>query len=56
MASITNAHLKENPPVQYDDVQGSDSEKSSPQSQNRVPAKVEVTPSAEVAILYDPNK
>ena len=31
---------------------GSDSEKSSPQSQNRVPAHVEVTSSTEVAILF----
>ena len=31
---------------------GSDSEKSSPQSQNRVPSQVEVTTSAEVVILF----
>ena len=31
---------------------GSDSEKSSPQSQNRVPAWVEVTSSQEVVILF----
>ena len=45
VASITNAHVQENPPC-------SDSEKSSPQSQNRVPAHVEVTSSTEVVILF----
>ena len=42
VASITNAHVQENPPCKI--WLGSDSEKSSPQSQNRVPAKVEATP------------
>ena len=44
VASITNAHVQENPPVKFDEVQGSDPEKSSSQSQNRVPAQVKVTP------------
>ena len=44
VASITNAHVQEKPPVKFDDVHGSDSEKSSPQSQNRVPAQVMVSP------------
>ena len=51
-ASITNTHVQENPPVKYDDVQVPDSEKSSPQSQNRVPAKVVVTPPEDVVILF----
>ena len=40
VASITNAHVQENPPVKFGDVLGSDSEKNSPQSQDRVPAQV----------------
>ena len=42
VASITNAHVQENPPCKI--WLGSDSEKSSPQSQNRVPAHLEATP------------
>ena len=52
MASITNVHVHENPPVKFYDAQGSDSKKKSPQSQNMVPAQLEVTTSAEVVILF----
>ena len=53
MASITNVHVQEKPPVKFDNVQGSDSEKSSPQSQNRVPIQVEVThPEVEVLLFH----
>ena len=41
VVSITNEHMQENPPCKI--WLGSDSEKSSPQSQNRAPDKVEAT-------------
>ena len=52
VASITKAHVQEKLLVKFYDVQGSNSEKRSPQSQNRVPARVEVTSSEEVVILF----
>ena len=39
VASITNAHVQENPPEKFDDVQGSESEKSSPPRWKSPPLK-----------------
>ena len=55
VASITNAHMQENPPVKFGDVPGSDSEKSSPQSRDKVPALVPDYSGKQVCWLFERN-